>query len=113
MKIIGYRYNQELYCTNCTRGFCLNTLCTILSDEEMTKLMPTSDLSTLELVEMLNIEGGDNNGGEILPAFEFDYILSVNKSVNGFGYHSFTPDLCPNFHEFRHLRSMQELTIYQ
>ena len=110
MKIIGYRYNQELYCIDCTRIFCLDTLSSILSDEEMTDLIPTSDLSTHELIDMLNGEGGDTTGEEILPTFEFDYI---NKSVNGFGYHSFTPDLCPNFHEFGHLRTRQELTIYQ
>ena len=112
MKIIGYRYNQELYCINCTRIFCLDTLCSLLSDEEMTKLIPTSNLTTLELIDMLNVEGGDTTGGEILPAFEFDYINKTNNSNNGFGY-SFIPDLCPNFHEFGHLRPMLELTIYQ
>ena len=109
----GYKINNEYYCPNCAREYCLFNLCSVLSEHEMVNLMPTKKITTDNLVNLVNHHGGDLVGGKIHPLKEYDFSDSLKKIRYLSELKNLVQRECANYHEFSHPEAIRENSLYQ
>lgn len=113
MDLTGYKINEEYYCGNCTREYCLFNLCSVLSENEMINLMPTKRLETDHIVKLMNLHGGDINGIEIHPYGNHDFSETMKQIRYLSELRNLDMKQCANYHELSHPAPILENSIYQ
>ena len=113
MDLAGYKINDEYYCGNCTREYCLFNLCAVLTENEMVNLMPTKRLATDLIVKLMNLHGGDVNGVEIQPYRNYDFSETLKQIRYLSELQNLDQKQCAKYHEFSHPSQLLENSIYQ
>jgi len=117
MDLAGYKINDEYYCPNCTREYCLFNLCLVLTESEMVELMPTKKFATEDLVRIVNsrsIEDGESHNDILIrPVRQFDFSESMKKIRYLSELKNFDQKQCANYHEFSHPQRLSENSIYR
>jgi hypothetical protein len=113
MDLDGYKINNEYYCPNCAREYCLYNLCSVLTESEMVRLMPTKKLGTELLIKLMNRKGGDRNGSEIIPFAHYDFSDNLKRIKYLSELENFEEKQCANYNEFNHPHPFVKNSIYR